>query len=70
MESFVFQKKEFSDERVVKVGCIQSSIVAPTSAPAAVQKEEIFYKVTGMIEAAADAKVNILCLPELWSNYY
>lgn len=54
--------------RIVKIGAVQSSIVASTKAPVDVQRHEIFNKVEEIIEAAAAENVNILCLPEMWSE--
>lgn len=55
-----------NNPKIVKIGSIQSSIVAPTTAPVNKQRKIIFQKVERIIEAAAVENVNILCLPEMW----
>jgi beta-ureidopropionase len=54
-------------ERRVRIGLIQNSIVAPTTAPVAEQYEAIRRKVDTMIRAAGEAGVNVLCLQEAWT---
>ncbi|VDM81536.1 unnamed protein product [Strongylus vulgaris] len=49
---------------LVRVACIQNSIVLPTTAPIEEQKKAIHMKVARMIDAAAAAGTNILCLQE------
>lgn len=61
-------KEDLRKPRVVRIGAVQTSIVAPTNAPVSVQRDKIFEKIGKIIEAAALDNVNILCLQELWSK--
>lgn len=61
-------KEDLRKPRIVKVAGVQTSIVAPTSAPVSVQRQKIMEKIGKIIEAAAADNVNILCLQELWSE--
>lgn len=61
-------KEDLRKPRVVRIGAVQTSIVAPTNAPVSVQRDKIFQKIGKIIEAAAADNVNILCLQELWSE--
>ena len=54
--------------RVVRIGAIQNQIVAPTSAPVAVQKKALFERLGKMVDAAGESGVNVLCLQEAWSK--
>ncbi|VDM68029.1 unnamed protein product [Strongylus vulgaris] len=56
--------------RNVRVAAIQFSIVLPTSAPVEEQRKAIHQKVATMIDAAAAAGANIVCMHELWSQHY
>lgn len=53
--------------RVVKVGLIQNSIAAPTTAPLFEQYKAIEAKIAELIDAAGSMGVNILCLQEAWT---
>lgn len=61
-------KEDLRKPRIVRIGAIQNSIAAATTAPVSVQRDAVFEKIGKLIEAAAAEKVNILCLQELWSN--
>jgi len=63
-------KEDLRKPRIVKVAGVQTSIVAPTSAPVSVQRQKIMEKIGKIIEAAAADNVNILCLQELWTLPY
>lgn len=52
----------------MKVAAIQHSIVLPTNEPIGEQRSKIFEKIEKMIENASTLGVNILCLPETWSE--
>jgi beta-ureidopropionase len=54
--------EQLRSPRVVRVGIIQNAIVLETTAPYAEQRQAIFNRVKGMIEAAGAAGVRILCL--------
>lgn len=62
-------KEDLRKPRIVRIGAVQTSIVAPTTAPVSVQRDKIFEKIGKIIEAAAADNVNILCLQELWSKF-
>jgi len=63
-------KEDIRKPRVVRVAAIQTSIVAPTTAPGSVQRQKIFEKTGKIIDAAALENVNVLCLQELWAAPY
>ncbi|EPB70486.1 hypothetical protein ANCCEY_10419 [Ancylostoma ceylanicum] len=53
--------------RKVRVAAIQFAIVLPTNAPIEEQRKAIHHKVATMIDAAAAAGANIVCMHELWT---
>ncbi len=54
--------------RVVRVGLVQNTIVRSTSEDVLSQRDALHKRMTSIIEAAALAKVNVLCFQEAWSN--
>ena len=70
IQSYKFDaiKEDLRKPRIVRIGAVQTSIVAPTTAPVSEQREKIFEKIGKIIDAAAAENVNILCLQELWSE--
>lgn len=60
-------KEETREERLVKLGLIQHSIVLPTGDTISHQRDAIFRKIKTVIEFAAAEDVNIVCLQEAWS---
>eukprot|EP00760_Papus_ankaliazontas_P032285 PhM_4_TR5729/c0_g1_i1/m.90510/K01431/UPB1, pydC; beta-ureidopropionase len=52
--------------RVVRIAMIQNSIVLPTTAPVAAQRDAIFARIGRMLDAAAAGGANVVCLQELW----
>ena len=56
--------------RIVRVGLIQHQIVLPTTADVKDQRDAILQRIGSMIHAAAQAKVNIICLQEAWSKFF
>ncbi|KHJ99650.1 hypothetical protein OESDEN_00367 [Oesophagostomum dentatum] len=58
------QEEQLRAPRKVRVACVQNSIVLPTTAPVVDQKKAIHAKVGAMIEAAALAGANIICMQE------
>ncbi|KAG7171774.1 Beta-ureidopropionase-like [Homarus americanus] len=52
---------------IVRVGVIQNSIAAETTAPVSEQRAALHEKITHMTEAAALCGVNILCYQEAWT---
>ncbi|RCN38132.1 hydrolase, carbon-nitrogen family [Ancylostoma caninum] len=53
--------------RKVRVAAIQFATVLPTTAPIEEQRKAIHHKVATMIDAAAAAGANIVCMHELWT---
>lgn len=54
--------------KIVKIGAIQNSIVAPTTSPIQVQLRSLYEKIGNMIDAAGADGVNVLCMQEAWSR--
>ncbi|KAJ9469672.1 Beta-ureidopropionase [Diplonema papillatum] len=54
--------------RLVKVAAIQNSIVLPTTAPLREQYEAIVAKLAALVETAALAGANVICLQEAWTG--
>jgi len=54
--------------RIVRAAVIQNAIVAPTTAPVAVQRRAIHDRMRCMIQAAATAGANIVGLQECWTG--
>ncbi|PSC72774.1 beta-ureidopropionase [Micractinium conductrix] len=52
--------------RVVRVGLVQNSIQAPTTAPFMQQRQAVHDRVREIIDAAGAAGVQVLCLQEAW----
>lgn len=53
--------------RPVRVGLVQHSIQAPTTAPIQEQRQAIYERVRGILHAAGAAGVQVLCLQEFWA---
>ena len=68
--AFPSQKEQLRAARIVRIGLIQNSIVLPTDAPVNDQYEAIERKIEKMIDAAAAAGVNIVCLQEAWRTLF
>lgn len=64
---FTADLEQMRAPRNVCVGLIQNAIVLPTTEPFLKQKHAIMERVTSLIESAAKAGVNILCLQEAWT---
>lgn len=60
--------EELRQPRLVRIGAIQNSITLPTTEPVKEQREANWRKIQKMIEAAALAKVNVLCMQEAWGS--
>ncbi|CAO1354520.1 unnamed protein product [Diamesa hyperborea] len=69
VKSFGFEAlaEDLRKPRIVKIGAVQNSIVADTTAPIGVQRDQIFQKIGKIIEAAGADNVNVLCLQEAWT---
>lgn len=65
-----FQIKALEEQcrrpRRVRVAAIQNKIVLPTSAPIIQQREAIHQRIGVMIDIAAEAGAQIICLQEAW----
>ncbi|KAF8822740.1 protein kinase, other [Cardiosporidium cionae] len=53
--------------RLVRIGMIQNSIVAPTTVPTAQQFQAIMKRISLLVDVAGELGVNILCLQEAWT---
>jgi len=60
-------KEQGRKANLVRIGLIQNCIHAPTDAPVADQFSAIYARIESIIEAAAAAGVNVLCLQEAWT---
>lgn len=65
---FSAQPENLRQPRIVKIGAVQNSIAASTSAPINQQRDAIFSKIGQLIDAAGSDGVNVLCLQEAWSK--
>lgn len=61
------QQEEERKPRIIRIGAIQNKIVLPTEAPVLQQVTAMHARIKIMIDAAAKAGVNILCLQEAWT---
>ena len=52
----------------VKIGLIQNQVVLPTDSPIQAQVSALHRRIGSIIETAARAGVNIVCLQEAWSE--
>ncbi|KAI3436839.1 hypothetical protein D9Q98_006249 [Chlorella vulgaris] len=64
--SFTAAPEQLRPPRIVRVGLVQNSICAPTTAPFVQQRQAIFERCRQMIDAAGAAGVQVLCLQEAW----
>jgi len=60
-------EEQMRPRNLVKIGLIQNTIHAETSAPVQEQFAAIWARIEKMIEAAAAGGVNVLCLQEAWT---
>ncbi len=68
--SFDAQLEDTRAPRRVRVGLIQNTIVLPTSAPIAAQRDALLEKIGKIIGIAHQCGVNIVCMQEAWSKGY
>lgn len=61
------KKEELTPPRLVRIGLVQNSIAAETTAPVAVQRSALHSKISRITEAAALCGVNVLCYQEAWT---
>ena len=52
------------------LGLVQNAIVKNTDEDVVVQRDGLFQRMIPIIEAAALAKVNVLCFQEAWSKKF
>lgn len=67
LHKFTAAKEQRRSPRNVRIGVIQTQIVASTSAPVMEQYDAIVARTTKMIHAAAGMGCNVLCLQEAWT---
>ena len=61
---FLAKSEQLRSPRRVKIGLVQHSIKAPTTAPYEEQRQKIFQRVAEIAEHASKHEVNIICLQE------
>jgi len=64
---FTASKEQLRNERIVRIGLIQNSIVKSTTYPILEQYQAIQDRVEAIIHSAGALGVNILCLQEAWT---
>jgi len=64
---FEADKESTRAPRVVRIGLIQNAIVKSTDEDVVVQRDGLYQRMIPIIEAAALAKVNVLCFQEAWT---
>jgi beta-ureidopropionase len=65
---FTAALEDIRKPKIVKIGAIQNSIVAPTTSPIQIQLRSLYEKIGNMIDAAGVDGVNVLCMQEAWSE--
>ncbi|XP_011153065.1 beta-ureidopropionase isoform X1 [Harpegnathos saltator] len=60
-------QEQLREQRFVRVGLVQHSIVLPTSKSIIEQQNALYQKIESYINYAASAEVQILCLQEAWN---
>ncbi|KAJ1523835.1 hypothetical protein ONE63_010393 [Megalurothrips usitatus] len=65
--SFTAAPEQLRSPRIVRVGLIQNQIVLPTDRPIKEQRDAIHQRIATIVKAAAEGRVNILCLQEAWT---
>lgn len=71
LQGYIFEaeKEQLRQERKVRLGLIQNSIVSPTTDPVDVQRNAIHKKIETILFAASQSGVNVVCFQEAWSEY-
>ena len=62
-------KEQTRPERIVRVAILQNHSVLPTTAPINDQRNAILKRVGEMIEIAAGAGANVVCMQETFSKF-
>ena len=66
---FTAEKEDTRASRVIRLGLVQNEIaLKDTSENVNAQREALYQRIGIIIEAAALAQVNVLCLQEAWSK--
>jgi len=65
--SFSASRESLRAPQLVRVGLIQNKIVKPTTCDVKEQRNGLFQRIEKIIDAAALAGVNVLCLQEAWT---
>ena len=65
--SFSASRESLRAPQLVRVGLIQNKIVKPTTCDVKEQRTGLFQRIEKIIDAAALAGVNVLCLQEAWT---
>jgi beta-ureidopropionase len=61
---FVAASEQLRQPRKVRIGLVQNSIVLPTTAPYAQQRDAILGRIRQLVDAAAKCGTQVLCLQE------
>ncbi|GFY46021.1 beta-ureidopropionase [Trichonephila inaurata madagascariensis] len=69
LKGFAFdaEPEDLRPPRIVRVGLVQNSIVAPTDAPISKQRDELHNRIREIVAIAAECQVNIICFQEAWT---
>lgn len=65
---FPCAKEQTRAPRLVRVGLVQHRMPRPAHEPIEQQRQAAHHRVEQMLEVAALAKVNVVCLEEIWSK--
>lgn len=66
---FPCAKEQTRPPRLVRVGLLQHRMPQPACEPIEKQRQAAHHRVKQMLEVAALAKVNVVCLEEIWSKF-
>jgi len=64
---FEAEKESTRAARVIRLGLVQNAIIKSTDEDVLVQRDSLHQRMVPIIEAAALAKVNVLCFQEAWT---
>jgi len=64
---FEAEKENTRTSRVIRLGLVQNAIIKSTDEDVLVQRDSLHQRMVPIIEAAALAKVNVLCFQEAWT---
>ena len=63
-------EEQLRAKRLVRVAAVQNAILLPTDAPIQAQYDALCERIERLINAAAAAKTNVLCLQEAWTGAF